>query len=313
MFHHFATIVPQPGGQRSVCTVGSQTLLADIAHEHLNSPHAYLLVEDPAGSPIGVVGVDDIRRRINSPNFMERRRWLNTPVEAALNGRICAGISESRRSGQPAPEQSMPCTLVSQDERLVAIVHDDDVLISWRAIEQVVQKAQNDHVTGLPLRSVFDSHLRAECTRANRSGDSVAVVLIDVDLFKEINDRLGHAAGDAVLSAVGRTLRSTFRSYDMVARYGGDEFAVLCCGCLPGEIEATVARIRHAMNRLQADISIPRPLPTLSIGACVAHDPGQITTPQQIVEAADECLYAAKRDGRNRSVCTEIGMESPVP
>jgi GGDEF domain-containing protein len=66
------------------------------------------------------------------------------------------------------------------------------------------------------------------------------------------------------------------------------------------------------MQKLQNDLTLPRPVPTLSIGACVAHDLDQIESPEQIIEAADECLYFAKRDGRNRSFTTELGVESVV-
>lgn len=91
-----------------------------------------------------------------------------------------------------------------------------------------------------------------------------------------------------------------------MARFGGDEFAVLCCGCRTGEIDFTIARLRCGMQKLQSDLSIPRPIPTLSIGACVMHDPGEIGTPSQIIETADECLYFAEREGRNRSFSREL-------
>ena len=113
-----------------------------------------------------------------------------------------------------------------------------------------------------------------------------------------------------MLRAIGQTLRKTFRSYDLVSRFGGDEFAILCGGCRPGEIDRTIDRVRSGMAKLQFCTSIPRPVPTVSIGACVAHDLDQIDRPDQIIEAADECLYFAKRDGRNRSFSTELDVES---
>jgi diguanylate cyclase (GGDEF)-like protein len=292
--------------------VKSQTLLSDVAHQHVNSPHSYLLVEDDDGCAVGVVGMEDIHRRLNSANILERRRWMNMPVEAALNGRLTSQPDLLPRAGTKAVENSFPCTAISSEGRLVALLTENDVMVSWKSIEQVLRDAQNDHVTNLPTRSAFEVQLRAECSRASRSHHSVGVILIDVDFFKQINDQFGHPAGDAVLSAVGRTLRNTFRSYDLVARYGGDEFAVLCCGCHPGEIDVTIQRIRKAMQKLQNDLTLPRPVPTLSIGACVAHDLDQIESPEQIIEAADECLYFAKRDGRNRSFTTELGVESVV-
>ena len=312
MLYQNAEIVPSAVQPRRQCTVNAQTRLADLAHEQLNSPHAYLVVADEQGQPIGVVGVEEIRRRLDSPNFIERRRWMNMPIEATLNGRICSGPVSSQKGAVEGSLRTGDCMAISRDGSLVALVTDEDVLVSWRSIEQLIRQTQSDHVTGLPLRSAFDSALRAECARASRNHHSVAVILIDVDRFKEINDQYGHAAGDSVLSAVGRTLRSTLRSYDMVARYGGDEFAVLCCGCRPNEINITIRRLREGMEKLQADVSIPRPIPTLSIGACVVHDPNAIECPDQILVTADECLYFAKRGGRNRSFSTELGVESAV-
>ncbi len=310
MLYQNAEIVASSASPRRLCTVNAQTRLADLAHDQLDSPHAYLVVEDEQGQPIGVVGVEEIRRRLDSPNFVERRRWMNMPVEATLNGRICSGPVTSQKHTPGGGLRTGDCTAISKDGCLMALVTDEDVLVSWRSIEQMIRQTQSDHVTGLPMRSAFDSALRAECARASRNQHSVAVILIDVDRFKEINDQFGHAAGDAVLSAVGRTLRSTLRSYDMVARYGGDEFAVLCCGCRPKEINITIQRLRIGIEKLQSDLSIPRPVPTLSIGACVVHDPDAIEGPDQILETADECLYFAKRGGRNRSFSTELGVES---
>ena len=310
MIHQNAEIVADHSLPRIACTVSSQTLLADFADKHLDSPHAYLVVEDELGRAVGVVGVDDIRSRLDSPSLHEQRRWRNMPIEAAMNGRICTTLVAPGRNQSSIWFASRPCTAISQDGALVALVTDEDVLVSWRSIEQTIRQAQNDHVTGLPLRSAFDSHLRAECSRASREGHSVGVILIDVDRFKDVNDQFGHAAGDTVLSAVGRNLRATFRSYDMVSRYGGDEFAVLCCGCRRGEIDLTIQRLRKGLQRLQTNLSLPRPIPTLSIGACVALDPDQIDCPDQIIQIADECLYFAKREGRNRSFTTELGVES---
>jgi len=292
------------------CAINAQTLLSDVALEHPNSSHAYLLVEDNDGALIGIVGTKEIHDRISSLNAGERRRWLNTPVEAAVRCRLAvpSELLENRAVGERGFEDA--CAAISSSGQFQALVTKNDVLVSWRAVEQVLQQALDDHVTGLPTRAAFDAHLRAECGRAARHDHSVGVILIDIDLFKQTNDQFGHAAGDAVLRAVGKTLRSTFRSYDMVARFGGDEFAVLCCGCRPGEIDFTIERLRRGMLKLHSDLSIPRPVPTLSIGACVVHDADQVENPDQIIETADECLYFAKRAGRNRSFTTELGAES---
>lgn len=314
MIYKSAEILISGSVPAECCSVNSQALLADIAGQYQTSPHAFLLVEDDRGDMIGVVSLRDIQKRLHSSNVIDRRRWMETPVEAILEGRISTSQKNSEKQAGLCPEdpQSSPFLAMSAGGDVVAMVTENDVLVSWRAIESQILRAQNDHVTGLPLRSVFESHLRAECARAERNGHSVGLILVDVDYFKDVNDQFGHAAGDAVLRAVGKTLRSTFRSYDLVARFGGDEFAVLCCGCRPGEIDFTIERLRCGMQKLQSDLSMPRPVPTLSIGACVMHDPSKIESPDQIIETADECLYFAKREGRNRSFSTELGVEGIV-
>lgn len=314
MIYKSAEILINGSVPAECCSVNGQTLLADIVGQYQTSPHACLLVEDDQGEVIGIVSLSDIQKRLHSANVIDRRRWMETPVEAIVEGRFSTLPKNIREQSGPCPEYclSSPLLAMSAGGDVMAMVTEGDVLVSWRAIESQILRAQNDHVTGLPLRSVFESHLRAECSRAERNGHSVGLILVDIDYFKDVNDQFGHAAGDAVLRAVGQTLRSTFRSYDLVARFGGDEFAVLCCGCRPGEIDFTIERLRCGMQKLQSDLSIPRPVPTLSIGACVMHDPGEITSPGQIIETADECLYFAKREGRNRSFSTELGVEGVV-
>ena len=310
MFCQSVNIIPTTAPPGNACTVSARTLLGDLAFRAQETPHAYLIVDDGHGNPIGIVGVNDISRRLDSRSPAERLRWMRTPVETAIRGHLCFDRIADGRTKSSVNADLQDCTVVSKDGALMALVTPQDVLVSWKSIESMIDQAQKDHVTELPTRSAFDIHLRAECGRGRRDHHSVAVILVDVDKFKEINDQFGHAAGDAVLKAIGQTLRKTFRSYDLVSRFGGDEFAILCSGCRPGEIDRTIDRVRSGMAKLQFCTSIPRPVPTVSIGACVAHDLDQIDRPDQIIEAADECLYFAKRDGRNRAFSTELNVES---
>lgn len=310
MFCQSVNIIPTTTPPGNGCTVSAGTLLGELASRAQETPHAYLIVDDGHGNPIGIVGANDICRRLDSRSPAERSRWMRTTVESAINGHLCFDRITDGRTKSSVNADLQQCMVVSKDDTLMALVTPQDILVSWKSIEPMIDQAQKDHVTELPTRSVFDTHLRAECVRGSRDHHSVAVILVDVDKFKEINDQFGHAAGDAVLKAIGQTLRKTFRSYDLVARFGGDEFAILCSGCRPGEIDRTIDRVRSGMQKLQFSTSIPRPLPTVSIGACVAHALDQIDGPDHIVETADECLYFAKRDGRNRSFSTELGVES---
>lgn len=310
MFCQSVNIIPTTAPLGHACTVSAQTLLGDLACQARETPHAWLIVDDGHGNPIGIVEANDICRRLDSRSPAERSRWMRTRVETAIKGHLRFDRIPDGQTKSSMDAELRHCTVVSRDGALMALVTPQDVLVSWKSVETIIDQAQNDHVTELPARSVFDTHLRAECARGRRVRHSVAVILVDIDEFKKINDQFGHAAGDAVLKAIGQTLRKTFRCYDQVSRFGGDEFAILCSGCRPGEIERTINRVRSGMEKLQFSTSIPRPLPTVSIGACVAHDLDQIDRPEHITETAVECLCFAKRDVRNRSFSTELGVES---
>ncbi|MBL8814675.1 MAG: GGDEF domain-containing protein [Planctomyces sp.] len=310
MLSNTAEIRTNSGKPCNACTVSAKTLISDFVHQYATSPYSYLIVEDERGCPIGVVEAADVLRRIDTPNAAERRRWLNMPIETVITARMLLPEPKSNPIGVwTSRPQSIDGAAIFHDDRLVAISTEDDVLVSWRCLERALKKAQHDHVTDLPNRAALDSHLVAECARASRGLYSVGMILIDVDHFKDVNDKHGHAAGDRVLATVARVLRRSLRSYDFVARFGGDEFAVICCGCRPGEIEGPINRIRRRVRSALSDPTIPQPAPTLSIGACVVHDMDLVSGPDEMLNYADECLYFSKRGGRNRSFTTEIGAD----
>ncbi|MCA9038451.1 MAG: GGDEF domain-containing protein [Planctomycetaceae bacterium] len=294
------------------CVVTAQTRLAEIM-EAAPDLEDYLLVEDECGNPIGIVAQEDLRSRLKSATPLERRRWLDMPVESTLSNRmhmpIPAGFITGTSKTSSPNELNHECTAIMHDRKLVGLATDEDFFISWRSVEASLKHAMDDAITRLPNRAAFDRHLVLECRRARQTGHSVAVILFDVDHFKEVNDRFGHAAGDAILRAIAEALRSSLRSYDLVARFGGDEFAAICSGCRPGEIDETLKRIGRKLQDLRSNISLPCPSPTLSIGACVAHDENALSAPDRLPEEADKCLYLAKRNGRNQAYATELGVE----
>ena len=166
---------------------------------------------------------------------------------------------------------------------------------SQRQLEQI---AYFDGLSGLANRRLFNDELKRMVAASLRSGRSAALVLIDLDHFKQINDTFGHDAGDAVLVAVALRLNSAVRETDRVARLGGDEFAIL----LP-EAEG-LAAIQHVCERLFAALE-PTVIykgvslqPSASVGAALC--PRDAQTPEDLYKAADVALYDAKRAGRNR-------------
>jgi diguanylate cyclase (GGDEF)-like protein len=151
--------------------------------------------------------------------------------------------------------------------------------------------ARTDELTQLANRRAFDERLHHELDRAARTQEPVALLLADIDRFKEINDEYGHAAGDAALVAVGAILADLSRAVDTVARVGGEEFAlILPATDLAGGIEAA-ERLRAAV----AEAGV-----TFSIG--VVEGPRHGPTADDLLRAADRALYTAKSSGRDRAV-----------
>jgi diguanylate cyclase (GGDEF)-like protein/PAS domain S-box-containing protein len=162
------------------------------------------------------------------------------------------------------------------------------------ANDQLRKLAVTDELTGLRNRRSFEERLVMEFSMARRRKRELSVLLIDVDNFKTINDRFGHAAGDEVLRRLGTILRTTVRLPDLPARYGGEEFVVL----LPesGE-ESAMGLARRVMQRVATEDWDNEPL-TISVGMAAMNE--SLESGYQLVELADEALYAAKRAGKNR-------------
>jgi diguanylate cyclase len=168
-----------------------------------------------------------------------------------------------------------------------------------KEVAVVQELAMVDPVTGLPNRAAWDERLRQEYARWRRFKGQLSLAVFDVDNFKSINDRFGHASGDKALNVIATALRSRVRQTDFIARYGGEEFAVLLIGAgraaslrVADEMRQAVARAGlHARNR---PVEV-----TISCG--VAEFTGD-DSPEKVFERADAALYEAKRTGKNRCV-----------
>ncbi|MGC5703472.1 diguanylate cyclase [Pseudomonas sp. NFXW11] len=163
--------------------------------------------------------------------------------------------------------------------------------------ETLAHQASHDALTGLPNRAFFEGRLIRALRSANKLDEHMAVLFLDSDRFKEINDNFGHAAGDAVLVAVATRIRAQLREDDLVARLGGDEFAVLLTPLHRVEDAQRIAdKIIHSMEvpiQLPGNLSI---LTSLSIGIAVYPQHG--ATPGSLLNAADAAMYQAKRGSR---------------
>jgi diguanylate cyclase (GGDEF)-like protein len=172
-----------------------------------------------------------------------------------------------------------------------------------RALQQL---AFRDSLTDLANRRTWDTSLatRLEDLRANPLGRGMCVALLDLDFFKNINDRLGHGAGDEVLRTVGRRLQDGVRERDAVARVGGDEFAVILNSVAPEQAAVVVERIRRSVGQAAGALGGTIGDVTASAGY-VTVDPGSRVTPAAAMAAADRFLRRAKEQGRN---CTVGGV-----
>jgi len=170
------------------------------------------------------------------------------------------------------------------------------------AFEEAEIKANIDALTGLPNRRYLEELLGTIGPR-RRSGDRLGALMIDLDHFKNLNDRHGHAYGDRVLRAVGERISTAVRADDTPARYGGEEFAVLLRRADPKQAVEVAERIRQQIGEMSGDELGVNERVTVSIGVAVADS--HITDPTSLLEAADAALYQAKRDGRNRVVLSK--------
>jgi diguanylate cyclase (GGDEF)-like protein len=166
---------------------------------------------------------------------------------------------------------------------------------SLGVLRQAEHNAITDALTGLGNRHWMQDMFEREVTRAQHSGSDVCLIMIDVDNFKQFNDRYGHIAGDRVLVAVSTALREYVRPTDLVARFGGDEFAILLPGIDLDQAVQTAERLRSQVEALSPP-SLATSV-TVSIGVTNRANDDDVAT---LVERADEAMYDAKGKGRNR-------------
>jgi two-component system cell cycle response regulator len=165
---------------------------------------------------------------------------------------------------------------------------------------QMYESTVRDGLTGAFNRRHFDERLDAELSFARRHGSPFSLLIFDLDLFKNVNDRWGHPAGDQVLQAVAHLVQDRLRSEDLLARYGGEEFAVIARGTGPLNGLALGERLRREVEALE--IVTPdgeRIQVTISVGVSSWSD-GAATTAADLIALADRNLYQAKHKGRNR-------------
>ncbi len=171
-------------------------------------------------------------------------------------------------------------------------------------ISGLSERSLRDGLTGLLNRRSFHDRLAEECDRARRYGDAFALVIMDIDHFKKINDTFGHDVGDTVLSWVGRLLLEHSRGADIPFRIGGEEFAVICPETGVTQAAAASRRLIEVVSEARPPTTFPMNI-TMSAGFAVCPVHGK--RGDQVFQAADQALLSAKRDGRNRVAAAPTG------
>ena len=200
-----------------------------------------------------------------------------------------------------------PLTWRGAELRILAV---RDISERKEAAERIAHLAFHDSLTGLPNRSVFADHLAATVAKADEGADHAAVLCVDLDGFKAVNDIYGHPAGDALLISAAQRLRACVRGHELVARLGGDEFAVVQAGGgQPGHAGLLAQRIVEALSE---PFALGQDTVRISASVGVALFPADAGDPESLVKNADMALYRAKADGRGTARFYEAAMDEAL-
>lgn len=185
---------------------------------------------------------------------------------------------------------------------------------TWNESVGLAREGVRDALTGLGNRRALAVHAERWASWCARYGRPLAVLVLDLDRFRAVNERHGRAAGDATLLAVAESLRATVRASDVPARYGSDEFAVLAPETGPEEARALAERVAKTVHEamVASDAGIVRP--SVSVGIAAVLDPpgSEPRAFEELMTAADRALYAAKRSGRDR-IADPVVLAAAVP
>lgn len=181
------------------------------------------------------------------------------------------------------------------------------LLRSTLKIDHLTERVQRDGMTGLYNHQHMQQLLAWELARNHRYGTAFSVLMLDLDHFKQINDRHGHPVGDQVLKSVARSLQEVARSSDRVARYGGEEFMLISSETDPRGALHLAERLREEIGRLVHPAGDQHITVTASIGLVSVRQQFKAPAPEELLELADRALYQAKQQGRNRISQTVLG------
>jgi diguanylate cyclase (GGDEF)-like protein/PAS domain S-box-containing protein len=232
-----------------------------------------------------------------APVASELQRQLHHVVESRTTYR--GEMPYLLFSGEKATYEYLFVPVTNEEGKVEAIAGTARDITERKATEERIKRSANyDFLTGLPNRSLFRDRLEQEVKRSERTGLPVALLFIDLDGFKEVNDRLGHDAGDQLLQQAAHRISGRVRGTDTVARIGGDEFTVIL-----GEVNRTShidILAQQILEELAKPFSILHKEVSISGSIGITLFPQDASTPDDLVKNADQAMYVAKNAGRNR-------------
>jgi diguanylate cyclase (GGDEF)-like protein len=289
----------------TVCRNEPDYLIADINDAGLRQ--FGLLRDDLVGARHAVLWCNPLDQ-VNVLHVIERvghikgyEAWLHRgdilPARAAF-GPLPAtpGVEDGGREDAILCEISGRKIDLGSEQLFILVL--EDVTERKRAAQMIWNQANFDRLTGLPNRHMFQNRLEQDMAAAERDSRSLALVFFDLDLFKEVNDTLGHEVGDMLLQEAARRLRVGMRQTDLVARLGGDEFTLILSGLTDTRYVHQI--VQSALQRLAEPFLLAGQQVHISTSAGVTFFPQDAVQLEALLKNADQAMYAAKSQGRNR-------------
>jgi diguanylate cyclase (GGDEF)-like protein len=240
--------------------------------------------------------IEDVTKDFRFPaDYIEEAK----PVFRSLIARPL--MSENKVIGILRMDSPREFEYTHDDLRLLDIISDLGALAVQNAFlySRTQELAIRDGLTGLVVRRYFMERFHHEIKRADRKREELSLLILDIDHFKEYNDKYGHTVGDLILKHMAKTISCMVDEADVVGRYGGEEFVVLLCGKSGKQAAAEAEKIRKAVKEKPFTLRRQEMQITVSIGT--ATYPGDAVSEEELIRIADSRLYKAKAEGRDRT------------
>ena len=261
------------------------------------------------GKPLKIAGTDFDGDEETAVRFAPGTILSSEGPLGADERRLISEIIDVARGADAGLER------MSDLEQQVAALAKENMELAVKN-QLLAEASARDALTGLYNRWYVVDKIESEINRSLRHGSPMALLMLDIDHFKNVNDTYGHTAGDHVLQIVARVLKESCRVYDVAGRYGGEEFCLLLPETGMNSTPHVAERIRHRLETTPMDVaSDNRVVITASIGIAGLDVSGSdvVLSPAALIERADRALYQAKNHGRNRVAIWDAGVSEPRP